>query len=74
MISSTTTSEGSTTTTESTEFSITEATSQYRLEGTWVELGGKTSGVQARSAGTSGLITTTSSTTTDTGTGTGTGG
>lgn len=59
VISNTSTTEGGTTTTQSTEFSITEATSQYRLEGTWVELGGKTSGVQARSAGTSGLITTT---------------
>lgn len=68
VISSTRTSEGSTTRTESTEFSISEASSQYRLEGTWVEVGGRTSGVRARSPGTSGLITTTSTTTEDTGT------
>lgn len=38
------------------QFQITGANSQYRLEGTWVENDGVTSGVQARSAGTSGLI------------------
>lgn len=42
-----------------TEFSITEANSQYRLEGTWIEEGGVTAQVDARSPGTSGVIATT---------------
>jgi len=37
-------------------YQITEANSQYRLEGTWVEIGGKVSPVQARSAGSSGVV------------------
>lgn len=45
--------------TRSTEFSITEANSQYRLEGTWIEDGGVTARVDARSPGTAGVITTT---------------
>lgn len=42
-----------------TEYEITEANSQYRLEGTWVEQGGNVSGVDALSSGSAGLITTT---------------
>lgn len=45
-----------------TEYSITEANTQYRLEGTWIEEGGKSSGVDALSSGSSGLITTTPAT------------
>jgi len=37
-------------------YQITEANSQYRLEGTWVEVDGKVSPVQARSAGSSGVV------------------
>lgn len=44
-------------------YQITEANSQYRLEGTWVEVGGKVSPVQARSAGSAGLITVEDTTT-----------
>jgi hypothetical protein len=54
-------SSGSTsTTTTFTDFQITEANTQYRLEGTWIEQGGVTSGVKARSPGSSGTIQTTS--------------
>jgi len=52
--------------TETTTFSITEANTQYRLEGTWIEEGGFTSGVKARSPGSSGTIQTTSTETTPT--------
>ncbi|MBN1267947.1 MAG: hypothetical protein JXB04_00010 [Kiritimatiellae bacterium] len=45
-------------TSATTTFSITEANSQYRLEGTWIEDGGVSAQVDARSAGTSGIITT----------------
>lgn len=52
-------SKGSTsTTTTFTDFQITEANTQYRLEGTWIEQGGFTSGVKARSPGSSGTIQT----------------
>ena len=51
----------------SSSYTLTEANSQYRLEGTWIETdGGVVSGVDALSAGTSGVITTTNSTTTTT--------
>lgn len=38
-------------------YSITEANSQYRLEGQWVEKGGNTSGVDALSPAGSGVVT-----------------
>lgn len=57
-------SSDSTVTGSYTQYEITEANTQYRLEGTWVEEGGKVSGVDALSSGSAGLITTT--TTTDT--------
>ncbi len=50
-------------TVETTTFQITEANTQYRLEGTWIEQGGFTSPVKARSPGSSGTITTTETTT-----------
>jgi len=50
--------------TETVTYSITEANSQYRLQGTWVEEGGKVSEVDGLSAGNSGTISTTTSTTT----------
>lgn len=53
-------------TTETTTFSITEANSQYRIEGTWIESGGFTSGVKARSPGTAGIIQTSTTTPTPT--------
>jgi hypothetical protein len=53
-------------TTETTTFSITEANTQYRLEGTWIEQGGFTSGVKARSPGSAGSIQTTETETTTT--------
>jgi hypothetical protein len=48
----------------STSFSLTEANTQYRLQGTWVEEGGVVSDVDAISPGSAGVITTTTSTTT----------
>jgi hypothetical protein len=45
-------------TVETTEFSISENNTQYRLEGTWIEKGGGTSPVRARSAGSAGSIVT----------------
>ena len=42
--------------TASTVFQITEANTQLRLEGTWMEKGGTVSGVKARSAGGIGLV------------------
>ncbi|NCD34032.1 MAG: hypothetical protein EOL87_11550 [Spartobacteria bacterium] len=48
-----------TTTTDNLTYTLTEANTQYRLEGTWIEDGGSSSGVDALSAGTSGLITVT---------------
>jgi len=60
-------SSGSTSTTRTfTDFQITEANTQYRLEGTWIEQGGFTSGVKARSPGSSGSIQTTTTETTPT--------
>ena len=47
------------TTTTFTDFQISEANTQYRLEGTWIEQGGFTSGVKARSPGSAGSIQTT---------------
>jgi hypothetical protein len=47
-----------------TSYSLTEANTQYRLQGTWVEDGGVVSGVDAISPASAGLITTTTSTTT----------
>jgi len=49
-----------------TDFQITEANTQYRLEGTWIEQGGFTSPVKARSPGSSGTIQTSETTTTPT--------
>lgn len=46
------------TTTTITTFLITEANTQYRLEGTWIEEGGAISGVDALSRGASSTITT----------------
>lgn len=46
-------------TTTTTTYQITEANTQYRLEGTWLEKGGNTSDVDALSPATSGLVTTT---------------
>ncbi len=58
-------SDTSTTTTSThSEYEITEANTQYRLEGTWIQTGGGSSGVDALSSGTYGLITTETSTTT----------
>ena len=51
-------------TTGSTKYSITEANTQYRLQGTWVEEGGVVSGVDALSPASAGLISTTTSSTT----------
>lgn len=62
-------SSGSTTTVRTfTDFAITEANTQYRLEGTWIEQGGFTSPVKARSPGSSGTIQTTDTATTTTAT------
>jgi YD repeat-containing protein len=52
-----------TTVTTTIEYQITEANSQYRLEGTWIETDGNSSAVDALSAGTSGVITETDTTT-----------
>lgn len=57
--SETKTNNDTTTTTKTTSFKITEANTQYRLEGNWIEEGGKASGVDAISPGTAGVITTT---------------
>jgi hypothetical protein len=58
---------GSTTTVRTfTDFAITEANTQYRLEGTWIEQGGFTSPVKARSPGSAGTIQTTDTETTET--------
>ncbi|HMP89554.1 MAG TPA: hypothetical protein PJ991_05110 [Kiritimatiellia bacterium] len=46
--------------TSSTVFQITEANTQLRLEGTWIEKGGPVSGVKARSTGGIGLVERTS--------------
>lgn len=40
-------------------YTITEANSQYRLEGQWVEKGGNSSGVDALSSGASGVVSQT---------------
>ena len=45
---------------ESTKYYITEANTQYRLQGTWIEEGGVNASVDALSPATSGLITTVS--------------
>ena len=42
-----------------TTYEITEANTQYRLQGTWIEVGAGSSGVDGLSAGTAGLIKTT---------------
>ncbi len=55
------TSKNTVTTTTTTEYNITEANSQYRMQGTWVEEGGKVANLDAISSGTAGVITTTSS-------------
>ena len=55
-ISRTTTRTGSETSSSFDGYQITEANSQYRLEGTWIETYGNVSTVQARSAGSAGLI------------------
>lgn len=47
----------------STSYSLTEANTQYRLQGTWVEEGGVVSDVDALSPGSAGVITTTTDTT-----------
>ena len=44
-------------TVETTKYYITEANTQYRMQGTWVEEAGVSSGVDALSAGTAGVIT-----------------
>jgi len=43
-----------------THYYLTEANVQYRLQGTWIEEGGQNANVDALSAGTAGVITTTS--------------
>lgn len=56
-------SEGSTDTTtvkSETTYKITEANSQYRLQGTWIEDGGVVANVDALSAGSAGVITSSS--------------
>jgi hypothetical protein len=53
--SSETTRDSSTTTTAS--FTITDANSQFRIQGTWIEEGGLVSNVQARSPGAAAVIT-----------------
>lgn len=53
------TKEQSTATVSTTKFTITEANTQYRLEGNWIEEGGNASSVDALSPGTAGVITTT---------------
>ena len=64
--SSSSSSVDTTVTTTTKEFTLTEANSQYRLEGTWVEKGGKSSSVDALSPGGAGAVTsTTTDTTTD---------
>jgi hypothetical protein len=53
------TDNNTTTTTKTTSYKITEANSQYRLEGNWIEEAGNASEVDAISPGTAGVITTT---------------
>ncbi len=55
----TSTTANTTTKTTTSSFKITEANSQYRLEGNWIEEAGNASGVDAISPGTAGVITTT---------------
>ena len=64
LISHTVTKTGSNTTTDTstTQFTLTEANSQYRLEGTWIENGGVTADVDALSPGGSATLTTTTTT------------
>lgn len=57
----TTSSSSSSTTTDTTTYNLTEANTQYRMQGTWVEEGGKVANLDAISSGTAGVITTTSS-------------
>lgn len=64
--SNTKSNETGSTTVSTTKFTITEANTQYRLEGNWIEEGGKASGVDALSPGTAGVITTTSESATET--------
>ena len=63
-VSETGTRTDTSTDTATTTYTITEANSQYRLQGTWVEQAGKVSEVDGISAGNSGTISTTTSTTT----------
>ncbi|HMO51723.1 MAG TPA: hypothetical protein PKE26_10560 [Kiritimatiellia bacterium] len=63
-ISRTVTRSGNNTRTAFTEFRISDANSQYRLQGTWIEKGGGNGSVKARSAGAIGTITTQETTTT----------
>jgi hypothetical protein len=61
----TTTTDNDTTTRENTtqyDFTLTEQTTQLRLRGTWVEVGGVVSGVDAVASGVQGNITTTTTT------------
>lgn len=55
------------TTETTTTYNITEANSQYRLQGTWIEDGGVSTTVDALSPGTAGVITSTATTTTGAG-------
>lgn len=61
-----TASSDTTTTVTTKEFTLTEANSQYRLEGTWIETDGKSSNVDALSPGGAGSVTSTSSDSTTT--------
>ncbi|HBA84503.1 MAG TPA: hypothetical protein DCZ95_10455 [Verrucomicrobia bacterium] len=55
--------DSSSATTSTTTYEITEANTQYRLQGNWIEVGAGSSGVDGLSAGTAGLIQTTTTTT-----------
>ncbi len=63
-VSETGTRTDTSTKTATTTYMITEANTQYRLQGTWVEEAGKVSEVDGISPGNSGMISTTTSTTT----------
>jgi hypothetical protein len=54
--------DSSSTTTHTTTYEITEANTQYRLQGNWIEVDAGSSGVDGLSAGTAGLISTTTTT------------
>jgi len=57
--SESTTSTQTSTSSSGKEFSLTDANSQYRLQGTWVEVGGKNAQVDALAAGNAGTVTST---------------